>query len=266
MTTTDLTLNYVALSAAVPEAAVVDVHRQLVGARRHNRVTVPGRAGSWHYDEQPGDRNLDVSVHIAGDTFADRRAAVRALAYWADVGAVSRLIVDDEPDRYHEAILANGDELSERLLAGNVGLSFITGPYALANAVSSETLPLVTGGAGAGSFAIPDLVTAEPVVEVTPAGSALTALTLVVNGYALSWAGNVPADDTLTISSISDTVTLGANDDVDLVGAYDSADLDMADVSGEFPLLLEGTTTWSATYTGASAGINIALTWRERFR
>lgn len=265
MTTTDITLNGVSLAAAVPSAMVLDVRRDLVGERRHSRLKIPGRAGAWHYAEEPGDRFISVDISLAGDTFAERRDAVRDLAYWCDIGAVSRLVVDDEPDRFHDVILSATANLSEKLLAGQITLTFTAAPYSSAVTPSQEALSAPTSPA-TGSFDIVDRVTAEPIIEITPAGTALTELTLVVNGYALTWSGEVDVAAVLTISSISDTVTAGANDDVDLIGAYDPAAVDMADVSGEFPLIFEGANDWSITYAGADAGLTIAVTWRERFR
>ena len=264
--TTDVTLNGTALSSAVPSAKVLGVTRELLGRRRFNRIDIPGRAGSWHYDEEPGDRELVVGLDIQADTFAARRAAVRALAYWCDVGAVSRLIVDDETDRYHDAIVANGDS-SEWLNNATIDLRFLVGPYALAIASTSTSIS-AAGGTGSGSFAVGDEVTAEPVIELTPAGGTLTGFTLTINGYALTWAGPdvIAATESLTVNAISSTVTLGANDDVDLTGAYDVLALSMSDVSGEFPLILEGTASWSLEYTGTATSVAASVEWRERFR
>lgn len=263
--TTDLTLNGVALSAAVPTALVLRVERELVGRRRYSDVEVPGRAGSWRFDEEPGNRALRVWIDIQAESFEARRDAVRELAYWADVGTTAALIVSDEPDRYHEAILADGADVEEWLVRAEIPLRFVVGPYSLASTVSTESLTANTNP-DSGTFAIPDTVTAEPVVEITPAGGAMTSFVLIVNGYTLTWEGDVASGETLTISSISDTVTLGPNDDVNLTGAFDTADLDMADVAGEFPLLLEGTQQWSISWTGAATSLGIVFTWRERSR
>lgn len=264
--TTDVTLNNVALSSAVPSAKVLGVRRELLGRRRFNRIDIPGRAGSWHYDEEPGDRELIIGLDIQADTFAARRTAVRALAYWCDVGAVSRLIIDDETDRYHDAIIANGDT-AEWLNNATIDLRFLVGPYALAIATTTQAIS-AAGGSGSGSFAVGDEVTAEPVIELQAVGGTLTGFTLTINGYALTWAGPdvIAAGEFITVNAISSTVTLGANDDVDLTGAYDTVSLSMTDVSGEFPLILEGTATWSLTYTGTATSVTAELQWRERFR
>lgn len=265
MTTVDLTLNGVPLSSAVPEALVLDVSRPLVGKRRHTTVDIPGRAGSWRFNEEPGDRTIEITLDLEAETFAARRDAVRRLAYWADVGDTANLYISDEPDRFHEALLDSDDAVLERLCYGETTIEFLVGPYALATGLSTETIT-ANSNPDSDTFDIPDAVTAEPVVEITPAGGGLTGFTLTVNGYAITWAGTLNSGETLTISSLSDTVTTGENEDVNLTGTFDEDDVDMADVSGEFPLLFEGTQSWSILWTGAATSVGVVFTWRERSR
>lgn len=264
--TVNLILNDDSLAVVVPEALVLDVVRPLVGTRRHTPVDIPGRPGSVIFDEEPGDRVIQVPMDLEADGFTDRRDAVRRLARWADIGTGAVLVIDDEPDRYHVALLENDDDVLERLCYGAATLRFRVGPYALADELSTVSTSATTNP-DSDTFNITDEVTAEPVVELTPAGGTLTGFTLTVNGYSLTWAGGpIVAGDTITISAISDTVTLGSNEDVDLTGSFDEADVDMADVSGEFPLLLEGPNAWSLSWTGTATSVAVVFTWRERFR
>lgn len=264
---TDVTLNTVALSTAVPAAEVLRVARQLTGARRTVFVDVPGRAGSWTFAEQPGDRLLTVTVHIGASSFDDRRAAVRELAYWAEVGTVAKLIVDDEPDRYHDAILADGVDVNEWLTeAPAIDLPFRTGPYANAIEISEETLALAGGSPKSGTFEIPDTVEALPVIELTPTNGSITSLTLTINGAALTYGTDIADDATVTISSLVDTVFTGANIDPSLAGLLNPAAASMAEVSGEFPRLIEGVNDWALAWTGTATAITIDIRWRERFR
>lgn len=261
----DLTLNGVALSTAIPSAYVLNVTRPLVGRRRHKTVDVPGRAGSWLFPEQPGDREIAIEFDLQEATFEERRAAVRDFAYWADIGAVSNLVISDEPERFYQAILDDSGDVVERLAHGSVVIRFLVGPYALASAITVETISPVSDP-DSGTFVVTDRVQAEPVVEITPTNGTMTGFLLTVNGYTLSWAGALASGETITISSLSDTVTLGANDDVDLTGAFDEASVDMADVSGEFPLLFEGSNAWSISWDGTATTASLVFTWRERFR
>lgn len=267
MTTVDLTLNGVTLSSSVPEALVLRVARPLVGARRHIAEGVPGRAGSWLFPEEPGDRRIEVEIDIQATSFEERRAACRALAYWADVGQLAPLIIDDEPDRYLEVILDNEPDPDEWLVAANPTLVFrASPPYALASELSTETDLLAGAGSDGDSFTIPDEVSAEPVIEITPTNGTITGFTLELNGYALTWSGLIPDDNTLTISTISNTITTGPNADEALTGAFDPDDVSMADASGDFPLLLEGANTYTLTWTGTATAVTVVFTWRRRFR
>lgn len=264
---TDLNLNGVALSTAVPEALVVKVARQLAGARRNVFVEMPGRSGSWIFPEQPGDRTLTITLDIQAAGFAARREAVRALAYWADVGAVARLIIDDEPDRYHEAILDAAVDPAEWLVSvEQLEVPFRVGPYALALNLSTETLPVSGGSPESGSFVAPDTVEALPVIEITPTDGTMTSLTFTLNGRAITYAATILDDETISISSISDTVTAGASGDVDLTGAFIPGAVAMASVSGDFGRIIEGTNSWSLQWTGTATAVTVTATWRERFR
>jgi len=265
--TVDVTLNGTALAVAVPEALVLDVRRPLVGARRFEQVTVPGRAGAWTFDEEPGPRSLEVDIDLQADSFAARRAAVRAVADWCDVGTHSNLVFSDEPDRYHRALLDNEGDAAERLLYGAATLRFTADPFAYAVDASTQAAT-ANSNPDTDTFTIADEVYAEPVLELTPAGGNLTAFVLTVNGYEVTWAGLLASGDTLTISSIADTVTLGANDDVNLTGAFDVADLDMADVTAPdgFPLLFAGSNTWTLSWTGTATSVALNFSWRERTR
>lgn len=272
--TTDLTLNGVALSTAVPDALVLRVSRRLVGETRDVEVDLPGRAGSWRFDEEPGDRILEVEIDIQSTSFEARRAAVRALAVWAAPGTTTPLIVSDEPDRYEEAILSRSPEIDEWLVQGGGKIRFDVGPYALALAPSTTTIA-ASGSPDSGSFSV-DIGTAEAelIVEITPTNGTITSLSLGGWGGSVEWQADDPGDphtlledQTLTISAISQTVTFAANVDVMLTGAFDPDDVDMANVaiSGSFPILVDGSNDWVLSWTGTATTVDIVYTWRERF-
>lgn len=266
--TTDLTLNGVALSTAVPAAKVLDVRRPLVGARRDRFVDVPGKPGSWTFPEQPGDRVIEFVVDVQADSFADRRAALTALADWCDLGAVAPLIIDDEPDRYHEAILDDQADPREWLVSAEIPrLSFRVGPYALASDASQEVLAVSGAGSDSGSFSIPDEIDAEPVIEITPTNGTITGFGFTLGADELDYTGpTVTSGNTVTINTISDTVTSGLSGDTMLTGAYNPAALVMALVGGVFPLLEPGENTWGMTWDGTATAITVEISWRRRYR
>lgn len=267
MTITDLTLDGVVLSDAVPGSLVVKPVRPLVGERRDEFVTVPGRAGTWKFPEEPGDRVLEFEIDLLGSDFDDRRAQVRALADWCDLGRLANLIISDEPDRYHVALLDNDADPDEWLVRGQPILRFRCDPYALATTPSTEELAVAGAGTDSGAFTIPDTISAEPVIEITPTNGTLTSFTLTIAGVAITYtAPTIASGNTLTINTISDTITTGISGDTMLTGAYNEANLVMGFVTGAFPLLVPGENTWTLAWEGTATAITVDITWRERSR
>lgn len=266
MSGTVLTLNGTSSATAVPELLVVKVARQLLGDRRDVFVEVPGKAGSYAFAEEPGDRYVVIAFDLQASTFELRRDAVRRLAAWADTPAGPvPLAIDDEPDRYSEAVLVGPLDVTEWLTRGSGELEYRVGPYALANDTTTET-ELLTPSPDSMTFTAADEVVAYPVIELTATDGTMTGFTLSLNGDALTWSGLVIMTDTLTVSTISATVTQGANVDVNLVGTFNVGALDMTDVDGNFPLIVPGSNTLDLSWTGTATGITVAITWRRRYR
>jgi len=266
MTGTVVTVNGVSSALAIPELLVVRVRRQLLGDRRDVRRQVPGRAGAWVFPEQPGDRKISIEFDLLADSFAARRDAVRKLAEWADTpNGIVKLIIDDEPDRYYEAILSNAPDVDEWLLRGSGELDYAAGPYALGSV--PETVAIVaTGSPDSDTFAAAGALVGYPEIKLTPAGGTVTSFTLTMNGDALTWAGLINNGGSLTISSISTIVLAGASTDVELTGAYNAANLSMAAVAGTWPLIVPGLNSWTLIYTGTATSVTLATTWRKRYR
>lgn len=263
----DLKLDGVDLSTAVPGALVIVPVRPLVGGRRDVFVDVPGKAGSWKFPEEPGDRILRFAIDILGADFPDRRAAVTALADWCDLGRVAPLIVSDLPDRYHNALLDNDPDPDEWLRRAEIDLAFRCDPYALGLVPGEEEIAASGAGSDSGTFDIDDSIDAEPVIEITPTDGTITGFTFTLNGDALGYGGpTIPSGNTVTLSSISDTVTSGVSGDTMLTGAYNPAQLVMGLISGAFGLLNPGENTWSLAWSGTATAVTITIGWRRRYR
>lgn len=261
----------VELATAVPDATVLSVKRQIVGERRHTAVEIAGRAGSWKFPEEPGDLEIVLEIHIGSSSFADRRAACRALAAWATSSEAAALIVDDEPDRYYLALLDNEPRPNEWLVDGDAELKFTADPYARSTTASEEVIA-ATGPPDSGTFDVTDLVAVDPEITITPTNGTLTSFALVVNGAAVQWQlaalgpRTILSNTDIVVSSISDTVTIGASVDMELTGMFDPDDVDMATVSipNNFPELVPGSNSWSLNWTGTATAVTITIAWRER--
>lgn len=245
------------------EAIVANVVRGFLGAIRDVVEEVPGRAGSWTFEEKAGDRSITVVIILGTDSATERRQAIEALADWADLDTPAPLIISDEADRYWDAKLAGMSDPEEVVLTATVELIFRVGPYAKALELSELLAPLELVDAVGDDFDIDDTVNAYPVVEVTAGAGGLPAgFAMSINGLNIVYGTPVAAGDTVTISSVSYTVSLGANTDADLDGSFVEADLSMLEVDGDFPVLIPGTNT--ITIEGGDT--TVAISWRRLFR
>lgn len=259
---TTASLNGVALST-IDGVELLRVRRPFP-TPRHKVVEIPGRAGSVIFPEEPGDRIVTLELHLLADDYAARRSAVEELAGWAYVGAVSGLVIDDQADRYEEAILDAVVDPDEWLHAATIVLPFRCSAYALGVTLSTETLT-ANPPTDSGDFTIPDSAEVRPVIQITANGGTLNSFTLLLNGYSLSWVGAVSSGGTVTVNTISETITAGASTDVNLTGAYNTGDVRMTDASGFFPLLVPGLNEWGFSYSGTATSVTIEIEWRERF-
>lgn len=256
-------------SSTIPELLVTRVRRPLVAARRDEFIEVPGREGFWLFEEKAGARTITIELDVQADSFAERRAAVIALADLLDApSGLSQLVVSDEPDRFHRCRLASAPDPDEWLNYATIAVDLIADPYSYATAISVETY--TAASATVHAFAVPDKVYGIPVIEVTANGGTLTGFTLAMNGdtftYGLGGTG-LTAGQTVTIDTLAYVLTRGASGDPDLDGTFDPALLDMATVSGDFPYIAAGANTITATKLGGSAAtLTVSVRWRRRAR
>lgn len=256
---TDVNYNAVDLTDAVPGALVLNVHRPLLGERRDIRELVPGRAGSWRFGEQAGDRIITIDLNIEGLSPGDRHHSMRLLADWVDVGE-AKLIIDDELDLYWLAVIETVPTPEEWINNADVSIDFRVGPYVHASSLSTDALSLTDGDAS--SLELDDTVDVYPVIEVTAGETMATGFTLTVNGLVLVYGDPVASGDVLTVSALTYTVSTGVNTDTALDGVFVAADLSMGSVDGDFPILIPGVN--SITVDGGDA--DVAITWRRRYR
>lgn len=257
---TEITYDDVDLSEVVPEAIVQKITRSLLGSVRDAYQEISGRAGSWLFAEQPGDRTLTIALALVADNNADRRAAVRALAAWADKPTAAPLIVDDEAGWYWLAKLAESPDPDEWLEAAELELVFRTGPYGLAIDPSSDSWAATNNVDH--TLTIDDEVPAFPIITITAGAAMASGFTLRVNGVDLIYGTAVANGAKVTVSSIAYAVTTGDNDDTELTGTFDPDLLSMAAVDGDFPILQPGDNT--VRVIGANSTLDVL--WRPRFR
>ena len=247
-------------SSTIPELVIENVSRQITPAIRDVFREVPGRVGSWLFEEVGGDRELALTIAAVGDTLAERRAAVRAAGAWLYGDGLGRrkLIVDDEPDRFVWAKLAGSPVADELMRRGRFEAGFRTSAFSESVAISTDVL------AGSGSIVITPATELaaffEPSIEVTATAALGSGFSVDVDGTTISYGAAMALNDVVTISTLATTVTTGADTDTDLEGIFDPTLLAMTSVSGDFPVLRPGTNTVTL-----SASISASFRWRERY-
>ena len=254
MTITTATLDGVP-STSIADLVITGVRRQATPAVRDVYLDVPGRAGSWHFAERGGDRELTLGFLLASSTFDGRRAAARALGRWlwpTDLSAGRRpLVVDDEPDRYELVTLADAPEVDELLETGQGSVTFRTGPYALdvTEDTANLTLTQVNPADTLTVTAADDLANEIPYTVTLTPSAVIGSFTLAVNGDALTFGDSVAGGDTVTINT--ETLSVLHNGQPALTS-----------VSGAFGRLQAGLNNVELTVDNST---DLAFTWRRRY-
>lgn len=226
---------------------LMQVHRP-TGESRDQALYVPGRIDPIRVAQPRGPVRIVLQLHIRTTDHDTLRDALRAL--YAGLIAQSgpaQLVIDDEPDRYWWATLAEPIDPEE--IAGSTAdtfdVVFDADPYAYDTTIESN---------GEGTFDA-DFVVPQPcVVEV--AGT-LSDVTITLNGQEWHWEGSAAG---LTVSSITGTWLEGTNPDTDLVGYLPPGweNEGLPDVDSIFPMLQPGSNTFAVT------GGTGTVYWRRR--
>lgn len=270
----DVKVGGVALSTVAPDAIAQDFERLLNGVRRDASVAVPGRAGSYRLEEEPGDITIRIPITVPASSRVSREEQRDAIAAWAGVGPTT-IERTDQPDRVWRGILVSANPVGVKGTTMRVEVVFTADPYSEAPSASGEDLALTGGPPQSGTFdaAVGTVDSTDPIIEITPTDGTITSFVLVINGDEIAWqdgSAGVPdtlaQDQSITISSISQTVTIAANNDMELTGVFDPDDVAMSAVAiTGFPTILPGSNAWSLTWTGTATSVDVAILWRERY-
>lgn len=252
-------------SSAIQGLYVQRVRRRLVGGVRDQFIPIPGRDGGAVYGERRGFRTITADCTVKAPP-GSRHARVVQVADWLDKTAERKLAFDDQPDRYWLATLSDDPDPDEWREAARFTLSWTAQPYAYAVTVTSVTVTATAVTGLSGTFTPADTIDAYPEITVTPLNGTVTSIGLTLNGQTISWAGALASGAPINFSSVSNTVTTGASTDVDLTGAYTLAAVNMADVTGVFPLIAEGMNAWAIIWGGTATRVRITFRWRRRYR
>lgn len=254
-------------STTFPNLICEKVTRRLVGKDRSVVREVAGMEGAWRFPDKRGLRTIVIDMAIVSDGFPTlRRDDLRAIADWVDKQGFLKLVISDEPGVYNLAFLANEPDLDEWRELGVFSLEFSAMPYTYDDTISTDTLALVPDVAS--TWVSTESIPLYPVVELTPTGGDLTGFRLDVGEFSLTYNELLSSGDTVTISSLNFTVSYGVNTDTDLTGEFILLDLNMVNVFGTFPVVIEGNNDVMVAPMGGSTATGITLNtyWRPRYR
>lgn len=160
-----------------PYAHVTSVTRCVAPSRRLERTTVPGRNGDLVHFGGLESIEITVTAYLTARTVygvKDQRRLIAAGLLRSD--AEERLILPDEPDRYHMAIYEGGAELSRMAHRPKVELVFLCpDPIAYGqhrSAVVSGPATVDSGGT----------YRALPIIRVTPPAGPYWQITNTASG------------------------------------------------------------------------------------
>lgn len=225
------------------------VKRPLLPAVKVRRIEPVGVSGVYDFDENEyAMRTVNMGVAYVGTDYTELRTRARSIAAWLSVGAWSKLIINDEPDKYYLAKVTDEINLKGLWEAGIAEITFDCQPFAYSVTEVVESVVL----AAPGTKAFTNLGT-RVINRKSPQGSKFTievagswtTLSLAMNGKTL----NYPVAGTGTL--VVDNVEMEAY--LDAVNKYGvvTGDVDT------FLSLIPGANTLTVGGTGINATVTI---------
>jgi len=113
-------------SSTMKIRVIKDIKRSVLPPSTPVTIEVPGRHGSYYATHRYGVRTIEFDIMLLEDTRGQLRETVRQVANWLNPDkGVRKLVLDDEPDLYYEAVLAEDTDIEQLLTLGKTTLRFI---------------------------------------------------------------------------------------------------------------------------------------------
>jgi predicted phage tail component-like protein len=110
---------------------VTDLTYSILPSIDHKTEKVYGRAGSYDFGIELGERKIEAEVMIIADNQNDIIVKAREFSQWLFYKDLQSLIILDEPDKEYQARLTGDTDISELYRTGKATLTFICpSPYA----------------------------------------------------------------------------------------------------------------------------------------
>lgn len=225
------------------------VRRPLLPAVKIRRIQPVGVSGVYDFDENEYEmRTVSMRITYVGTDYTELRTRARSIAAWLSLGTWSKLIIEDEPDKYYLGKVTDEINLTGLWESGTAEITFDCQPFAYSVTEESEEVVLAASGT---------LVFTNPGTRVinsrSPQGSKFnievdgswTTLALTLNGKTLTYTG--AGTGILTIDNIELEADLGG---VNKYGSFTGA-------TDTFLHVIPGENTLTITGTGLTATVTV---------
>jgi predicted phage tail component-like protein len=119
-----ITFNGISSTAYSDIVSVQNVKRMLSPATRSQTLEIVGRDGAYYFGKDNNSQTVSFRLALNSTSIADRRAAIRQIAYWLDTEDMEILSFTDEPDLMYYAVLADPIPVDEFATIGLADVSF----------------------------------------------------------------------------------------------------------------------------------------------
>ena len=118
------------------------VSRPILPAMRPQLVEIYGKSGVYDFHNNDyGTRQITMHIAYMGESYQDLRSRAREIAEWLNTRQWSKLIINDEPDKYYLARVYGPVNLETLYRSGQADIAFECQPFAymVANTGSDPT-------------------------------------------------------------------------------------------------------------------------------
>jgi predicted phage tail component-like protein len=241
--------NFNNVESSVYSLVCKSIKRPLLPAVKVRRIEPVGVSGVYDSDENEYSmRSVIMSIAYVGTDYTELRTRARSIAAWLSVGGWSKLIINDEPDKYYLAKVTSELDLKNLWESGTVEITFDCQPFAYSVTEVSESVALTAPGTktftNLGTRLINRKSPQGSKFKIEVAG-AWTTLTLAMNGKTLNYPD--AGTGTLVIDNVEMEAYLGTVNKYGVV----TGDVDT------FLSLVPGSNTLTIGGTGINATVTI---------
>ncbi|MCD4839763.1 phage tail family protein [Neobacillus sedimentimangrovi] len=105
-------------------------------------MKVSGKAGSYDFGNEIGERRIEVAVSIIANSPSDLEDKTREFAEWLYYDEAKEFVILDEPDKYYMAKVTGESDINKVLKVGQGTITFIcTDPYAYGYEKTFDLIP-----------------------------------------------------------------------------------------------------------------------------